>query len=71
MEIGKSGHVVKSFPTFPQIAGSVDKQIMKFMEDWLNDESEILTVVSVVPYQSNTVDGLEQMVLVVFEKNKK
>lgn len=71
MEIGKSGHVVKSFPTFPQRVGNVDEQIMKFIEGWLNDESEVLTVASVVPYQANTIDGLEQMILVVFEKNRK
>jgi len=68
MKINKSKHIVKAFPTFPQRAGKVDEQIMKFMEDWSNTENELLTVESVVPYQANTVDGLECMILVVFER---
>lgn len=71
MKIDKSKHVVKSFPTFPQRAGKVDEQIMRFMENWINEENELLIVEKMVPHQANTADGLEQMILVVFERHRK
>lgn len=64
----KNNNVVKSFPTFPQIAGKVDGQIMKFMEDWLANESEVLSIEKIIPHQADTADGLEQVVLVVFKR---
>ena len=71
MNIDDNKHVVKVFPTFPQRAGKVDEQIMKFMGVWLDAENELLDIERIIPYTANTIDGLEQMILVVFKRQRK